>query len=102
MSAPTYTNEFYTYDHSQLLEAEHLHQAGDQTGLDHHLDAVVGAVREVGDGPAGVGEHLRVVVVEQADQGGQDLLHGSQGRGGVLVAAEVRQRPRHVAEIAGL
>ncbi|KAF3846895.1 hypothetical protein F7725_003973 [Dissostichus mawsoni] len=81
-----------------LLEPEQLDEAGDEPGLHHDLDAVVGAVRQVGHGPAGVSQHLPVLVVQQTHQHRQDLLDGCEGGGRVLVPAEVREGPGHVPQ----
>ena len=60
-----------THDDGELPASQQLHQAGHQAGLQHHLDALIGSVRQVGYGPAGVGQHLAVAVVQQPQQGGQ-------------------------------
>ena len=49
-------------------------QARHHAGLHHHVNAVVGAVGEVGGGPAGVRQDVFIAQVEQLDQGGQNLV----------------------------
>ena len=49
-------------------------QARHDAGLHHHVNAVVGAVGEVGGGPAGVRQDVLIAQVEQLDQGGQNLV----------------------------
>ena len=49
-------------------------------GLHHHVNAVVGAVGEVGDGPAGVRQDVLITQVEQLDQGRQKLVDGKSLR----------------------
>lgn len=113
-----------SYQDQQLLVAHQLHQAGHHAGPHHHLDAVVVPVRQVGDGPAGVSQDLPVSVVQQLDQGRQDLegrtgsgqnqrstktwlhqahLQDRRHRGTrVLVPTQVGQGPRQVTEVAHL
>lgn len=91
-----------TYNHRQLIRAQQLDQAWDQASLDHHLNALISAVCEVRDGPTGVGQHLPVVAVQQTDESREDLLDRLQRGRRVLVATEVRHRPRHISQVAGL
>lgn len=61
------------YQDAQLLVSHQLHQPGDDARLHHHVDAIVVAVREVGDGPAGVRQNVLVGVVEQLDERWKNL-----------------------------
>lgn len=70
--------------------------------MDHHLNALISAVCEVRDGPTRVGQHLPVVAVQQTDESREDLLDRLQRGRRVLVATEVRHRPRHISQVAGL
>lgn len=79
-----------TYHNRDLPRAKQLHQAGDQASLHyHHLDAIIGPVGQIGQCPAGVCQHLLIIIVQQTHQSGQDLLHGCQRGRWVLVAAQV-------------
>lgn len=60
--------ELYTYNDGQLFKAQQIHQARNQSSLDHHLDAVIRAIGQVGNGPTRVGQHLPVIMVQQANQ----------------------------------
>lgn len=76
---------------------EQLHQSLADASFDHSLDLVVLAVREVAQGPAGVGQDLLVNGVDQLGEGRQrrtDVLEA----GLRLPPAEVGQGPRSVAE----
>ena len=104
--------------HLQLPAVKQPHQVGDHTGVDNtlkmlklcyrvyhqnssYLNLLVGAVSEVGERPAGVGQHLLVLVLDQLGQDGEALLHHLEGRARVLVAAQVGDGPGHVAEERG-
>jgi hypothetical protein len=52
---------------------EQLYQAAGNAGLDDSLDLVVGSIRQVGDGPAGVDENL---VIERVDELGENGKSG--------------------------
>lgn len=91
-----------TYNHRQLIRAQQLDQAWDQASLDHHLNALISAICEVRDSPTRIGQHLPVVAVQQTDEGGEDLFDRLQRGRRVLVATEVRHRPRHVSQVASL
>lgn len=91
-----------THHYGQVTASQEPHKLGHQSSLHNNFYPVIGTVCEVGDGPARVCQHLGVVVVQQADQGGQDLLDGLDGRGRVLIATQVWQRPRHVPQIPRL
>ena len=70
LHTPGAQRRLYTHNDGQLVKAEQLHKAGDYPGLHDHLDAVIGAVGQVRQGPARVSQHLPVIVVQQADQSG--------------------------------
>lgn len=61
------------YQDAQLLVSHQLHQPRHDSRLHHHVDAVVVAVRQVGDGPAGVGQDVLVGVVDQLDERRENL-----------------------------
>ncbi len=91
-----------TYHNGELSTGKQLDQAGHQASLHHHLYPLIGAIGQVGHGPAGVGQNLPVVVVQEAHQGWKQLLHGRQRRCRVLVSTQVGQRPGDIAQVAGL
>lgn len=62
-----------SYQDAQLLVSHQFHQPRDDARLHHHVDAVIVAVREVGDGPAGVRQDVLVGVVEQLDERRKNL-----------------------------
>ena len=82
---PAVLEHAVTHDDGELPAGQQLHQPWHQAGLQHHLDALVGPVRQVGHRPAGVGQHLTIVVVQQPQQSGQQQAHRLQRRGRVLV-----------------
>ncbi len=53
---------------------EKLHKAPADSCLDDLLDLVVGAIREVGERPAGICEHLLIIGVDQPCQRGERKL----------------------------
>lgn len=91
-----------TYHDGQLLAPQQLHNSRDQSCLHHHIDAIIGAISQVRDGPACVCQNLPVIMVQKTDQGGQDLLDGLNWGCWVLVTAQVGQGPGQVSEVASL
>ena len=81
-----------------VVHVEELDEARHDARLDHRVDLLVGTVGDVGEGPARVGEHLFVVGVEELREGGQYLLQDAHRRRRILVAAQVGQGPRDVAQ----
>ena len=86
--------------HARGLVHEQLDEAAAHARVDDLLNFVVGAVRQVGQGPAGVGQDFVVVGVHQLGQGGQGQAHLVK-RGLRLAPAKVGQRPRRVAHLGG-
>lgn len=68
------------------------------TSLDDSVDLLIGAIGDVRESPASVGEHLLVVRVEERGERGQKLVQHLHRWRRVLVAAQIRQRPRDVAQ----
>ena len=62
----------------QANSQEQLCQSAADARLDDLLDFVIGAIREVGERPAGIGQHLLILSVYEPGQGwkGQPSLHG--------------------------
>ena len=54
---------------------EQLHQPPADARIDDGLDLLVGPVREVGQGPAGVGQHVGVAVEQQFGQNLEEKKH---------------------------
>jgi len=73
-----------------------LNEPSADSGVDDSLDFLVGAVAEVGEGPARVGQHVGVVVEEQARQNGQTRRHAVEVGRRVFAPTEVAQRPHGV------
>mmetsp|Transcript_57278 Transcript_57278/g.161780 ORF Transcript_57278/g.161780 Transcript_57278/m.161780 type:complete len:360 (+) Transcript_57278:719-1798(+) len=71
---------------------QELHESAADAGLDHGRDALVRPVGEVGEGPAGVGEHLHVVGVDEVRERAQRRRHPLEG-GRRLTTAEIREGP---------
>ncbi len=76
---------------------EELDEAAADAGLDDGLDLLVGSVGEVGQRPAGVGEDLLVLLVDELGEGRQGGAHAVEVRLG-LAAAKVGQGPGGVAQ----
>lgn len=90
------------YQSRQVQAGQELDKSWQDPSLQHNIDAVVGTVRQVGDGPAGVREDFLVCVLQQADKSGEYLLHSLQRRGGVFVPAEVGHGPGDVFQEVSL
>jgi len=89
---------------------EELNQSAHNTGFDDLVDLLIGSVRQVGDGPADVGEDLVVIHQHKASEDGESradlekalkfssLFHASRSynvpvRDGILATAKVGQGP---------
>jgi len=70
---------------------QQLHETAGDAGLDHGLDLVVGAIREVGNGPAGVDEHLVIEGVYELSKDGEGGLDLGQ-----LAAVKLSQVSKYV------
>lgn len=90
--------EFASYHNDQLRAAHELHQPWENPCVHDDLDAIVGAIGQVGNCPAGVSDDFLVLVLQEAGEDRQHLPHRIQGWVGVLVPAEVRQSPRDVPQ----
>ena len=66
--------------------------------LANGVQKLIKGLCNVADGPAHVGEQLRVLCAQARLEHRQRLLHRLCGRGWVAPAKEVGQRPRHVAQ----
>lgn len=91
-----------TYHDGEVPTGQELYETRHGSGLHHHLYPLVGVIGQIRQSPADVGEDLAVIVVEELHQGRKHLLHGLQGRGRVLVATQVGERPGHVEQVGGL
>ena len=81
---------------------EKSHKARHDAAVHNFLNALVGTVSEIRKSPAGVSQNFLVVVVDQVGQGGEQLPHCWDARWRVLVATQVGQSPRHIAQESGL
>lgn len=74
---------------------------GNHPRVHNLLDLVVGSVRQVRQGPAGVRQHFLVSVADQCCQGRKTLLHHGERRAWILVPAQVGDGPGHVTQEGG-
>ena len=72
---------------------EQFDESAADSGVNDHLDLVVGSVGEVAQRPARVGQHLTIGVKQQAGQHRQTGRHLLEVRRRVLPPAQVAQRP---------
>lgn len=75
-------------------------QVRNDAAVDDQLDLLVAAVGQVAERPDGVDEDVHVRVVNEMTEGWKDLIDGLDRRRRVLVAAQVDDHPRDVAEEA--
>jgi hypothetical protein len=81
---------------------EELHQAAGDTGLNNGLNLVVGAIRQIGDSPAGVNQDLIVKHVDELGEDGESRGNSVPVGLGGLATAEVAKGPGGIAEHAKL
>lgn len=77
------------YHNSQIWAVHELHKPWENPCLHHNLDAIIVAISQVGNSPAGVREDLLVLMLQEDEEDWQNLLHSIQGRARVLVPAQV-------------
>ena len=83
--------------HVERAVHEQLDEATAHVRLDDLLYLLVGSVAQIGDGPASVGEHVNVLVVEESGEHGQRRLHFAELDGRILAATQIGQAPDGVA-----
>lgn len=77
------------YHNSKLWAVHEFHKPWENPCLHHNLDAIIAAISQVGNSPAGVRDDSLVFMLQEEDEDWQNLLHSIQGRAGVLVPAQV-------------
>lgn len=77
------------YHNNQIWAVHEFHKPWENACLHHNLDAIIGAISQVGNSPAGIRDDFLVFVLQEEDEDWQNLLHGIQGRAWVLVPAQV-------------
>ena len=81
------------------FRADHeLNQPGQHQHVKHLANELVEALSEVGQGQAGVREHLAVLVLQEVGEDGQHLLHCLFAGVWILVSAQVGQGPCDVPQ----
>lgn len=99
LEAPTETVRTWDiYQDIEFRAAHELNQPGQDPRVNHLANALIAAIGEVGQGPAGVRENLAVLVLQEVEEDGQHLLHCFFARVWVLVSAQVGQGPRDVPQ----
>lgn len=78
-----------SYHNDQLWADHEFHQPWENPCIHHNLDAIVGAIGQIGNSPAGVRNYFLVLMFYEAEEDWQHHLHCIQGRVGVLVPTEV-------------
>lgn len=77
------------YHNIHIWAVHEFHKPWENPCVHHNLDAIIAAISQVGNSPAGVRDDFLVLVLQEEDEDWQNLLHGIQGRTGVLVPAQV-------------
>ena len=77
-------------------------ETSDNPRIDHFLDSFIGSVGEIRKCPAGVGQDLFVVVVDEVGESRKELSDCRDGWRRFLVAAQVGQCPRNITQECGL
>lgn len=78
-----------TYHYWQFTAPQESHKLWHQSSFHNNFYPVIRTICEVGNCPACVCQHLRVIVVQEPDQSWQDLLDGFYGRCRILIATQV-------------
>ena len=84
-------------DHVEGAVHEQLDETWTHARFDDLLNFLVRSVAEIGESPAGVGEHVGVLVVEENGESLERWLHFHELNGRVLASAEIGQAPDGVS-----
>lgn len=90
------------YQDVEFRAGHELNQPGQDTSVNHLADALIAAIGEVGQGPAGIREDLAVLVLQEEGKDRQHLLDGFSARVWVFVPAQVGQGPCDVPQKCNL
>lgn len=90
------------YQDIEFWAGHELNQPGQHPHVNHLANALDAALGEVGQSPAGVREHLVVLVLQELGEDGQHLLHRFFAGVRVLVSAQVGQGPCDVPQKCNL
>lgn len=77
------------YHNNKIWAVHEFHKPWENPCLHHNLDAIIAAISQVGNSPAGVRDDILVLMLQEEDEDWKNLLHSIQGRAGVLVPAQV-------------
>lgn len=91
-----------THHYWQFTTSQESHKLWHQSSFHNNFYPIIGTVCEVGNCPARVCQHLRVIMVQEPDKSWKDLLDGFYGRCRILIATQVWEGPRNIAQISRL